>query len=463
MKIANSKCIKILLSGLLFTFFFMNGYAQVSPVFTSISGKLVRVTPKLADLDKYPTGLVLQQTRDEDGLVGVPDDDSIIIYGKNYGSNNKGPDAALQNHNPNGVTTASATIGTNITGLPYTSVNPSDPNCAAGPNHVIQTINNGTSSYFKIWDKAGAQVQAQTLISSLTGVQGSGDPVVIYDQLANRWLLTEFGKSNGITTYINTLILAVSVTDDPTGSWYVYSFADNTFFVDYPKFAVWHNAYYATSNDFNTAGNTYLGSSIYAFDRTKMLVGDVTATAIRSRLVNSDGRYFSMGPVCLEGTTPSTQSGLFSYFSDDQFTAAADVDSIYIFEFTPNFVTPASSVIGAVTKMIATPFDSQVCTATRGQCVSQQGSAVAVEDLAGRIMHKLIYRNFGTNESIVSNMTVDATGAGRAGIRWWELRRPAGTWGVYQEGTYSPDANHRWLGGLHRIQLGSFISFIKIK
>jgi hypothetical protein len=431
-------------------------YAQSNPVISTVTGTLIRVTPKLADLDKFPTGLSLSPQRDEDGLIGMGDDDNVIIRPNHYGADQYGPDKALQQSTVNTVTTASATIGTNIIGLPYTGVNPSDPNCAVGPNHIIQTINNSTSSLFKIWDKAGNQVQAQTIISSLTGVQGSGDPVVLYDQLANRWVLTEFGKTPSSQTFINTLIVAVSVSDDPTGSWYIYSFVDNTFFVDYPKFSVWHNAYYATSNDFNTAATSYLGSSIYAFDRIKMLAGNVTATAIRTRLTDVGNRYFSMAPVCLEGTTPSTQSGLFAFFQDNQFTASpTDVDSIFIFEFTPDFITPASSTISAFTKLVPTDFDSQVCGATRGQCISQQGSAVAVEDLTGRIMHKIIYRNYGSYEAMVANITVDASGASKAGIRWWELRRPGGNWSIFQEGTWSPDANHRWLGGISMDAIGN--------
>lgn len=444
----------------LFAFFLIlissSAFAQNNSEIISITGKLLRITPKLKDIDtKSVYGSAFIKSRDEDGLIGV-EDDNIVIRPNNYGSKFNGPDPLTLLPAPNTITAASATVGANFNGLGYTSVNPSDPNCAVGPNHVIQTINNSSSSYFKIWNKAGTQVQTQTLISSLTGIQGSGDPVVVYDQLANRWLLTEFGRTPSNSTFVNTLIMAISVTDDPTGSWYVYSFADNSFFVDYPKFAVWHNAYYATSNDFNTAATTYLGSSIYAFDRSKMLTGDPTATAIRTRFTDVGGRYFSMAPVCLEGTTPSSQSGLFTFYQDDQFTSnPSDVDSLFIFEFTPNFTTPASSVVSAFTKMVATPFDSQVCTATRGQCISQQGSAVAVEDLTGRLMHKIIYRNFGSYEAIVTNITVDASGAGKAGIRWWELRRPAAIWTIYQEGTYSPDANHRWLGAICMDALGN--------
>lgn len=431
-------------------------FAQDKHDFSSVTGNLIRTTPKLKEIDKNSVyGEPFAITRDENGLVGVVKK-TAVVHSTTYNSQYSGPDPLTNKHIPNGVTVASATIGANFDGLGYTSVNPSDPNCAVGPNHVIQTINNSSSSFFKIWNKAGTQVQAQLLISSLTGVQGSGDPVVVYDQLANRWLLTEFGRTPASSSFINTLIMAVSVTDDPTGSWYIYSFVDNTFFVDFPKFSVWHNAYYATSNDFNTGATTYLGSSIYAFERSKMLTGDPTAVGIRTRLTDPSGRYFSMAPVCLEGTATSSQSGLFAFFQDDQFTASGtDVDSLFIFEFTPNFAVPASSVIGAFTKMVAAPFDSDICAVTRDQCVNQQGSAVALESLAGRLTHKVIYRNFGTHESIVANTSVDVSGAGLTGIRWWELRRPAATWGIYQEGTYSPDANHRWLGGICMDAIGN--------
>lgn len=432
-------------------------FSQSNPEVFSVRGTLVRKTPKLADIDRNSVyGDPFIKSRDENGLFGVEEEEeNILIRPVNYGSKFNGPDVLLSPVPPP-ANLASATIGANFDGLGYTAVNPPDPNCAVGTNYVIQTINNSSSSYFKIWNKAGTQVQAQTLISSLTGIQGAGDPVVIYDQLANRWLLTEFGRTPSNASFINTLIMAVSVTDDPTGSWYIYSFVDNTFFVDYPKFAVWHNAYYATSNDFNTAATAYLGSSIYAFDRAKMLLGNPSVTALRARLTDPGGRYFSMAPVCLEGTSTSSQSGLFGFFQDDQFTSdPLDVDSLFIFEFTPDFVVPASSVIGPLTKMVTTPFDSEVCTATRGRCISQQGSATALEDLTGRLMHKIIYRKFGSYEAIVTNTTVDASGTGKAGIRWWELRKPGANWTIYQEGTYSPDANHRWLGGICMDALGN--------
>lgn len=440
---------KILLPFLLFGFTKMAAQ-QSLPV--AIQGKLV-ATRKPQFVDGEAPVFTPRITRDENGLVGVPKKTAVIRPFHQDVPPAMDPvlQVIRQTNTPNNVTAATATVGTNINGMGYTSVNPSDPVIATGPNHVIQMINSGAGSLMKIFNKDGTQVAAQFNFSNITGVQGAGDPILLYDQLAKRWLLTEFGYSGGVTSFVNTLILAVSVTDDPLGSWYVYVYADNTFFVDFPKFSVWTDAYYATSNDFNTAGTAYLGSSVYAFDRTKMLAGNPTATAIRTRLNNADGRYFSMAPITLEGTTlpPIGTKGAFLYYTNEVFTAdPADVDSIYMITMTPDFVTPANTVISAPVRFVPAAFDDDLCAATRGRCIDQQTNTTTdLEDLAGRFSNKIVYRNFGTHQGIISNFTVDADGLGKGGIRWTELRN-TGSWGIYQQGTWAPDANERWLGSM---------------
>lgn len=297
--------------------------------------------------------------------------------------------------------------------------------------------------------RRGGTVVNSFLLSNITNYQGAGDPIVLYDQLAGRWILNEFGYSGGVTTYINTLIFAISATNDPTGSWYVYAFADNSFFVDYQKIAIWHNAYFGTSNDFSTDGTSYLGSSIYAFERSKMLNGDPTAIAIRARLTHPTNRYFSMAPATQEGPLSSSLSGQFVFYQNDTWTAdPTDVDSLYTFEFTPNFTTPASSVISAPTQTAIAALDDDLCAASRERCIPQQGSGTNLEALTGRIMNKVNFRKFPSYESMVLCATVDASGSGLAGIRWWELRRTSGSWSVFQEGTYAPGTDYRFMGSI---------------
>jgi Secretion system C-terminal sorting domain len=433
-------------------FISVNVCAQQSPPEVTI-GKLVAVR-KPTLISGEPAGFVPRITRDENGLVGVPKKTAIIR--NRYQNAPAANDPVLQQTGqanrpltPNSVNVATATIGTNVNGIGFTGVNPSDPVVATGPNHVIQMINGASGSVMKIFNKNGSQVAAQFNFSSITNVQGAGDPILLYDQLAKRWLLTEFGYSGGITSFVNTLILAVSASDDPLGSWYVYAYADNSFFVDFPKFSVWTDGYYATSNDFNTSGTAYLGSSVYAFNRTAMLAGNPTATAIRTRLTSADNRYFSMAPVSLEGPAvpPVNRRSMFLYYTNDEFTSdPADVDSIYMITMTPDFVTPANTVISAPTRFVPAAFDDELCTATRGRCIDQQTNTTTdLEDLTGRFSNKIVYRNFGTHEGIVCNFTVDADGAGKGGIRWTELRN-TGSWSLFQQGTWAPDGEERWLG-----------------
>lgn len=445
--------IRLICTGLFVSLFFGYSNAQNNSGINSVTGKLIRITPKLGDIDKSMKGPIFNKTRDINGIIGF-DDESVQIHKLYPSTITNSTDRALQT---NGIATPltntlSSTILSNFDGLGFTNVAPSDNSMAAGPGHIIQMINNSTSSYFEIWNKTGTQLQSKTLLSSLTGITGVGDPVVIYDQLADRFILTEFGKSAGVTTYPNTLLMAISVTADPTGSWKIYSFPNSGFFADYPKFSVWQNAYYATTNDFNTTGTAYLGSSVYAFDRAAMLAGAATATVVSKRFTDSADRYYSMEPVCVEGTVTSTQSGLFAFLQDDAWTSdPADADSIFVMEFTPDFVTPSASVFGVPTAMMSTlPYNTNVPD------LKQQGSSQTIQALSERLMFKVIYRNFGDHESIVCNTTVNV-GANRAGIRWWELRRPGGNWGIYQEGTFAPstDANNRFMGAVSINATGS--------
>jgi subtilisin-like proprotein convertase family protein len=434
----------------------ISGYsiAQQSPHFEKIIGKLVRTTPRLADIDPNTMyGAPIVKTRDENGIIGVKKD--------KYENPNKGKfasqvlkDMALQvpsrNPSPNNVT-ASANILQNFDGIVSTGLAPSDNNLAVGPNHVIQIINNAGGSKFQIWNKAGTPVGGQVILSTLTGITGQGDPVVMYDQLADRWVITEFAGAS-----INTLVWAVSTSPDPTGTYKIYSYTF-TFSADYPHYSVWHNAYYGITHDF---APSYSGTSIYAFDRAAMIAGAATAAVVRFRFDNSVGpnvanRSFTTLPVHQEGPAVSNQSGLFSFFQDDSDTPdPLDVDSIFTFTYTPDFANPANSVIGPMQSLKATPFNSTVCGALA--CTSQPPGGQAIRGIEGQLMHKVSYRNFGTHESMLANFTTNA-GGGIEGIRWWELRRTggAGNWSIYQEGTYDqPDGNNRFMGSITQNSAG---------
>ena len=414
-----------------------------------ITGHLVKITKPLKDFTPADKAIPDVIVRDLNGIVGKDEDFEEGESAPDYGSsNNFLKDPALQEvyQNFKKIITPTNAITANFDGLPYQPLNPPDPTMCVGPNHIIQMINGSSGALFKVYNKTGGQVIAQTYLDAITGKGGLGDPIALYDQLADRYVLTEF--NNKAETGTEGLTFAISQTNDPAGAWYVYFFSTGTTFPDYPKFSVWPDAYYATTNDFAN-GSSYSGSSVIAFDRTKMLAGNATATMQKFTL-GTTNKHFSMSPVCLEGTSlpPAGTGGLIAYMADDAWTSSTgDVDSVGMFEFKVNFTTPSLTSVVTKSSLAVTAFKSDICTATRGQCISQAGNTVKVEALHQKIMNQPIYRNFAGYEGIVLSHVVDK-GTNISGVRWYELRKTTGNWGVYQQSTYAPDNTHRWLPGI---------------
>lgn len=442
---------------------FLNTMAQQTPNgIRVVTGELINKVSSLKNLKPDPS-LNPPVSRDLTGLVIKKSwKEEVVDFGTNAAGD---PVVQKDFYNPKKLTNGAEEaplVGTkvlqNYDGMGFTNVAPADPCLTQGPNHVIQMINGSQGAYFRIWDKSGNNVVAQTYmyqVIATPGYTGFGDPIVLYDQFSGRYILSEFGASGGVTTYANTLIFAVSATTDPSGAWNIYKFVDNTAFIDYPHYSVWPNAIFGTSNDFNTAGTAYLGSSVMAFDKNAMIAGAASPVMIRtlpsffSTGVSPTSKPRTMAPVSISGPTAPTDpnTGFFLYYHDDNLTAATtDVDSVGIINMKPDFTTPANTTITGGGQIAVAAFKSNVC-ASRA-CVPGGSAYDAISD---RFMHRVSYRNFGAYEAIVANHTVDANYPvlpAKAGIRWYELRRSGGAWGVQQQGTYAPDADGRWMGGI---------------
>ncbi|MBK9274984.1 MAG: proprotein convertase P-domain-containing protein [Flavobacteriales bacterium] len=353
-----------------------------------------------------------------------------------------GEDPAWQR--ADGSRTSGRALDLTINGIGNTGVNPSDPCLEVGPNHVIQMINGGSGAYFRIYDKSGNPLGPQTYldnfinaIGGITTYGGAGDPIVLYDALADRWLMSEFSSSG------NRLVMCVSTTADPLGTWYAYSFTAPSF-PDYPKYGVWPTAYIITSNEGT-------GCPIYALDRTRMLAG---LSATSQRFTTPD--YPTIGfqattPISFEGgaAPPANAPAMVMRMADDAWSASVPADRLELWTLTLDFTTPANSVLAGPQLMLTDPFDTELCGYTSFSCIDQPSSNTNLDPLREVIMNRAQYRNFGTHETIVCNHVTDVTGTDRAGVRWYELRRTgaiANPWAIHQQGTYSPDATSRWMG-----------------
>ena len=322
---------------------------------------------------------------------------------------------------------------------------PPDPTGAVGPSHFVQWVN----LHMAIWDRSGTLIgvpfPGNTIWSGFGGPCDScndGDPVVLYDRLAGRWVISQFALTGGPPYY---QYVAVSQTSDPTGQWYRYAFTwPNNKMNDYPKLGVWPDGYYMTANQF--IGNTWAGAGVAVMDRAKMLLGDSSATIQYIDLYSVDPNFGGMLPCDVDG--PAPPAGAPAYFGEvDDSTSIGPSDAFRIWQFHVDWATPASSTFGISGQpnqiLPVTPF-TPICTSTRN-CIPQPGTSRGLDAIGDRLMFRLQYRNFGTYQTLVTNHTVDA-GSGNAGVRWYEMRNSGSGWNIYQQGTYAPDSDNRWMG-----------------
>jgi hypothetical protein len=309
------------------------------------------------------------------------------------------------------------------------SAYPPDPSGAVGPNHYVHMVN----SSFTIYDKAGATLYGPSQLGTLLGGSNDGDPIVMYDKDADRWFMSQFKSSN------NSLQIAISTTPDPTGTFYSYEFALNSF-PDYPKYGVWNDSYFVTSN--KTA------PQFYAMDRTKMLAGDPSASiqgfTIPSLATNG---FFSVMPATASAAAPAPGTPGYLYYFQDDGWGGVTADHIKIWEADIDWVTTGNSTLLNVQSLPVSAFDSEFQSSWDD--IEQPGTTDKLDGIPTAFMFMAHYREFSGYASVVLNHTVDVSGTDHAGIRWYELRK-TGTnpWTLYQEGTFAPDGESRWLGSI---------------
>src|SRR5262249_29398162 len=156
---------------------------------------------------------------------------------------------------------------------------PPDTNGEVGPNHYVQMVNLRYAVFNKTGTILAGPANINTLWAGFGGpceVQNSGDPVVLYDQFADRWLLTQLTATG--PTYYNCV--ALSTSPDPTGTYFRWAFSTGTNFRDYPKYAVWTNASHVATREFAGSGGPFVGIGAYALNRTQMIAGNPTPQII---------------------------------------------------------------------------------------------------------------------------------------------------------------------------------------
>jgi len=362
----------------------------------------------------------------------------------------------------------------NLTGFLTT---PPDPTGDIGATYYVEAVNNAIAVY----DRAGGLVASWASVDLWAGLTNcsqyaSGDDVVLYDQDAQRWLITEMALSPDTDgDSYHYLCFAVSQTDNPSANqWYTYEFRMPVNIIpDYPKYGIWvtdggtQNGYYFTYNGFDDDGNWQeSGAGLMAVERDKMLVGDPSAQLVGFHLLFADG-VWELLPAHWEGTwngatKPPDVGDVFIDVRADEWGYASDYLEIY--RLTVDWQNGTANYVdeGSVALNDFVPAVPVLCSwLEMEQCVPQQNTTRKLDILGERPMFPLSYINFGDYGSYTFNFT--GTDNVRSFPVWFEVREDNTnhTFSLAQQGDMSAiddgDSHYRWIGTIAQDRYGNML------
>ena len=327
------------------------------------------------------------------------------------------------------------------------TTSPPDTNGDVGPSHYVQGVNLSVSTV-RVYDKATGQALKTFEMDSLTTASpcrnGFCDSVVLYDRIADRWILTELPSSGG------NVCVYVSTSDDPTGTYYAYTFAVENSLTDFPKYGVWPLA--GNSGSYLMGANAgSSGRDVFAFDRAKMLQG-LPATFQKFTVPNLPNSGFQLVlPAGMQGNNPppAGEPAIFMRPYDDEAQVGATTPGSDFFELwslAVDWATPANSKLTKLPNIPMADYDMTLCgLGGAWNCMPQPDTSQKIDPIREPIHFPLHYRNLGPHQAIVGAFVTDVSGTDQAAVRWFELRKPAGGgWSLFQEGVIGGEP------GVHR-------------
>jgi len=337
---------------------------------------------------------------------------------------------------------------------------PPDTNGDVSPGTFAQWINSAWGTIDKVTGARSVPTAGNSFWSGFGGpceANNDGDPIALWDDRAQRWVMSQF-----VVDDPGQQCFAISTSADPLGSYHRYQF-DFPDFGDYPHIGVWtdgagQSAYLLTTHEFNLSPQQFLGAAAIAVQRDRMLVGQPAAMV---RFAGLDA--FGIASAHLEGqvAAPAGACPVFAHFDFD----TAD----YLFwDLCLNWAAPASSTFSANPTRIAPtqPF------VPRFEDVPQAGSTSPLDAFGTHIMYRATARAFPAGAPARVTMVVNHVVLGPAeqgAIKWAQFNfnpappaagalfadgfepgvAPAAlVKSLYDEGTFAPDANTRWLGAI---------------
>jgi hypothetical protein len=370
--------------------------------------------------------------------------------------------------------------------------NPSDNSLAVGLDHIVQIVN----SRMAIFSKKGKNfsesgrplygpVETRNVFRGFGGPcenMNNGDAVVRYDQLANRWLIVMPTFRRGISRNMDTttkqrvpqtqpgeavqlfqppitteippvngqrpsvprplaegtfcMCYAISTSPDPMGSYYRYEF-ERDLFPDYPRPTVWPDGYYTTTS----TGDDVIERHAYVVDRNKMLKG---LDAKEQSFIIKDVNFIINADLDGQQLPPVGAPSIMMATGGSQLKNILEDDGIYMWNYYVDWNNFTNTKIVGPIKIPVAPYH-YLGGGQLTKAVPQPGTDQHLDAQGDKLMARLVYRKIGNRESVVGVHSV-STSAGGGGVRWYEfLVNKDRTINLYQQGTYAPDSNFRWM------------------
>jgi hypothetical protein len=353
---------------------------------------------------------------------------------------------------------------------------PPDTNGDVGPNHYVQTVNTG----FRVWDKSGNPLTPFTTYNSFFAPLGNstpcgnnqngGDPFAFYDQIADRWVLTDFAFAAAPGPGPFYECVGVSQTGDPVaGGWFLYAIqvdpGNPTWFGDYPKLALWPDAYYLSFNLFDGPTFAFEGVRVYALDRASMIGGGPTHAVGFTLGLAGVGDSYSLQPAGFRTGNPPPAGRQEFFLAVDATIPGAVLTQVHGWLFHVDFITPANSTFGVGpnhtpnAEITVDPF-VQAWTASTYNLVPQQGTSQNLDTLGDKIMTPVVYQNRSGTESLWADQTVMLNYPnGPTAINWYQFNVTGGNFPAtpvqQQQWTNGNDGLFRWMGSIAVDQNGN--------
>lgn len=381
--------------------------------------------------------------------------------------------------------------------------NPSDNSLAVGPNHIMQIVNSRMAVFSKKGDVYGATgralygpVETRNVFKDFGGPCeeiNNGDAVARYDQLADRWLIVmpifrrlpprddqpdiptskqppHFSVAGNANQPGSARVLyqpdapppeeqlksgkrykdpnpredggfamcyAISATPDPLGAYYRYEFL-RPLFPDYPRPAIWTDGYYVPTS----TGDSVIQKHACVVERDKMLAGKPA----KEQCVIMDGVSF-FNNVDIDGhqLPPKGAPNIMVAAGGSQLRNVLEDDKLFAWKLHVDWDDAAKTRVEGPSEISVAPYHF-LCGGQLTNCVPQPGVEQLLDSQGDKIMARFVYRRIGDLETMVAVHSID-TSVGGGGVRWYELRlNEQRDVELYQQGTYAPGGDYRWLG-----------------